>query len=304
MAPWHAEALLTRRLLSRRDFVVATATATTVAATRRSASAQRPLTAGDVAERFRAGIGLPWRDKTTDGIKAGDLSTVVTGIAVAVTPTMDVLRRAAADGHNMFVVEEPTFYAPNEAPGSRANDPVYLAKRALVDDRKLVIFRLSEHWHARRPNPAAAGLAATLGWSKAGIDGSEYLYAIPHTTVAALTAHVRDALGARALRVVGRQDMPVRTVFVSPGTTAMPAVLTHLPRADVVISGEPREWEAVPYVLDTWSANLGKGMIAVGRVASLSPGARLAAVWVRSMVSEVPVTFIDTPDPYWSPAAT
>jgi hypothetical protein len=84
----------------------------------------------------------------------------------------------------------------------------------------------------------------------------------------------------------------------------MPAVLDYLPRADVVISGEPREWEAVPYVLDTWPATRGRGMIAVGRVVSLGPGARLAAVWVRSLVSEVPVTFVGTPDPYWSPATT
>jgi hypothetical protein len=111
-------------------------------------------------------------------------------------------------------------------------------------------------------------------------------------------------LGVRAPRVVGRPDLAVRSVFISAGTTGMTSMLMHLPNADVVISGEPREWEAVPYVLDTWAAGRGKGMIAVGRVPSLWPGARIAAVWIRSLVSDVPVTFVSVPDPYWSPATT
>jgi putative NIF3 family GTP cyclohydrolase 1 type 2 len=286
--------------LSRRAFIAATAALT---ASRQTANAGRALTAAEIIARIRASVGMPWREKTLDGIKAGDPSTGVTGIVVTVMPTLDVLRRAAADRHNFVIVQEPTFYGADETPGSRANDPVYLAKKAFIDEHKLVIFRFTDHWHARRPNPAAVGLAEVLGWRNAQVDGNEFLHSVTPTTLGPLTAEVRKRMGARALRVVGQPDLPVRTVFVSPGTTGMASMLSHLPRADVVISGEPREWEAVPYALDTWPAGRGRGMIAIGRVVSLGPSAGIAAIWVRSLVSEVPVTVAAAPDPYWSPLA-
>ncbi len=286
--------------LSRREFVAATAAG--LVSARPGAARQRPVTAAEVIERIRVNVGVPWNAKTTDGVITGDPATPVTGIAVMVMPTLDALRREAAERHNFIIVQEPTFYAPNEAPGPREKDPVYLAKKSFVDEQKLVIFRFAEHWQARRPNPAAVGLAEVLGWAASNVAGSDVLYTVPQTTLSALSAHVHDRLGVRAPRVVGRPDLAVRTVFISAGTTGMTSMLMHLPNADVVISGEPREWEAVPYVLDTWAAGRGKGMIAVGRVPSLWPGARIAAVWIRSLVSDVPVTFVSVPDPYWSPA--
>ena len=40
----------------------------------------------------------------------------------------------------------------------------------------------------------------------------------------------------------------------------------------MILAGEPREWEAVPYTLDTWSSERGKGLIAIGRMVSEGPG--------------------------------
>jgi hypothetical protein len=34
-----------------------------------------------VIDRIRAKVGVPWRDTTIDGFKAGDPATVVTGVA-------------------------------------------------------------------------------------------------------------------------------------------------------------------------------------------------------------------------------
>jgi hypothetical protein len=94
--------------------------------------------------------------------------------------------------------------------------------------------------------------------------------------------------------------MRVRTVFISPGSTAVASTVQNLRRADAVLTGEPREWEAVPYVLDTWSADQGKGLIAVGRNVSETPGMQACATWIRSLVPEVRVETIATADPYWS----
>lgn len=100
--------------------------------------------------------------------------------------------------------------------------------------------------------------------------------------------------------MVGQPGMRVRTVLLAPGTTSLSMAVTHLQRADVILAGEPREWEAVPYTLDTWSAGSGKGLVAIGRMISEQPGMQACAVWIRSLVPEVRVESIPVADPYWS----
>ncbi len=290
--------MLTSRL-SRREFVVA---ASGLAVARPSAA--RQLTAGAVIERVRASVGVPWRENTVDGLKAGDPSTLVTGIAVTVMATLDVLRKAAAAKKNFVVTQEPVFYAANDNPGARETDPVYLAKKALIEKERLVIFRFADHWNASRPQAAPAALANALGWGKERATENDRLYSVPPTTLGALAADIGTRLNVRGgIRVVGRPDLPIRNAYVSPGTTDVPGILAHVARADVVIAGEPREWEAVPYIADSVAAGQAKGMIALGRLVSEEPGALAATVWLKSVMPELTIESIPLTDPYWSPRA-
>jgi putative NIF3 family GTP cyclohydrolase 1 type 2 len=266
---------------------------------------QRPdLTAQLVADRIKSSIGVAWREKTIDGFKAGEPATVVTGIATTVIATLDVRRRAAAAGQNLIITQEPVFYSANDEAGNRATDPVYLAKKAVIDQQRLVVWRFSDHWNARTPSEAATALASRLGWTTNRLPDADQVYQVPPTTLGALTTHVRSRLGARGgVRVVGQAAMPVRTVFVNPGAAVIASTLDALRRADVILTGEPREWEVVPYALDTWSNDRGKGMIAVGRIVSETPGMEACASWIRTLVPEVRVEALAVPDPYWSPRA-
>lgn len=260
------------------------------------------LTAQQVIDRIRANAGVPWRETTADTFKAGDPQTIVTGIATTVMATLPVLRQAAGAGRNLIVTCEPTFYNGNDDPGPRASDPIYLAKKAFIDERRLVIWRFQDHWGARTPNEFVTALAAALGWARLRTAENPSIYAIPSTTLSALAAHVRASLGVKGgMRVVGDAGMRVRRVFLSPGTTSLQATIDNLPQADVILSGEPREWEAVEYVADSAPAGRPKGMIAVGRVVSEEPGMRACAAWLRTLVTEVPTQPIAVGDPYWRP---
>ena len=285
---------------SRREFVAAGAAALISMGTARLPRFE--LTAQQVVDRIRANAGVPWRETTVDTFKAGDPQTIVTGIATTVMATLPVLRQAAAAGRNLIVTCEPTFYNGNDDPGPRVSDPVYLAKKAFIDERRLVVWRFQDHWAARTPNEFVTALADTLGWAKFRTPENPLIYAIPSTTVSALTAHARARLGVRGgIRVIGNPGMRVRRVFISPGTTSLQATIDNLPKADLVLSGEPREWEAVEYVFDTASAGQPKGMIAVGRVVSEEPGMRACAAWLRPLITEVPIEAIAVGDPYWKP---
>jgi putative NIF3 family GTP cyclohydrolase 1 type 2 len=296
--------------LSRREFVHAAAATLLPIGRPRNTQTQPDVTAQQIVDRIRSNVGVPWRDKSMDGIKTGDPSTIVTGIATTAMATLPVLRRASAAGHNFIVTQEPTFYSPNDEPGNRNQDPVYLAKKAFIDQHHLVIFRLNDHWNARQTSESAsastsaAALAEALLWNGLRAPGNDDIYNIPEMTFGALMRHIRSRLVIRGgLRSIGRPDMRVRTVLLSPGTTDLATTIARLPRVDVIIAGEPREWEVVPYVLDTRTAGQDKAMIALGRIVSEEPGMRACAAWIKTFTPEVRVETITIGDPHWSPAS-
>ncbi len=286
--------------LSRRAFVAASA------GTLLSAGWKRPappgLAAREVVARIQAAAGVPWREQTVDTFKAGDPDHVVTGIATTAMATLGVLQKAAAAGRNLVITHEPLFYATSDDPGPRATDPVFLAKQAFIAEHHLVVWRFYDHWLARQPAELPRALAGTLGWSVRDGD-NERLYSIPPTTLGAVARDVGARLQMRGgMRVVGTLDAPVRRVFVSAGATDLASTVANLPHADLILSGEPREWEAVEYVADTASAGAPRSLIAVGRIVSEEPGMRACAAWLRALLPDVPVEAIATGDPYWRPA--
>jgi putative NIF3 family GTP cyclohydrolase 1 type 2 len=299
--PYHVT--MQTRTLTRRAFVVSSSglvllkgAGSLVATDATGLPASLAITAQEIADRIRTSAGAPARPNTVDGIKAGDPATVITGVATTVVASIDVLKRAAAAKQNFIVAHEPTFYGANDDPGPRAQDPLYLAKKALIDEHKLVIYRLYDQWNGRTPNEAEKALAAELGL-QAGLR----TYTVPPTTLGELAAQVRAKLGAKGgVRIVGQPSLAVLRVGVLPGTTTVPQTMEAFRWADVVIAGEPREWEAVPYTYDAIGAGQTKGMIVLGRVLSEGPGMKAAAAWIKSLVPEVPVTALATPDPYWS----
>jgi hypothetical protein len=291
--------------ISRRAFVQAAAAPMVVAAQPQAPPAAG-LTATQLVDRIRGAAGVPWRDKTIDGFKAGDPATVLTGVAVTVAARFDILRAAVAAKCNLVITQEPVFYGANDAPGNRATDPVYLAKKAYIEQAKLVVWRFSDHWSARMPDPRVVAMAASLGWTtRAG--GGDHVYAIPEMSLSNLTGYVQGRLGIRGgmrtVGPVGPPDLRVRTVLLSPGTTDLASTVARLKHADVVIAGEPREWEVVPYILDAREAGAAKGLIAVGRIVSEEPGMRACAAWIRSLAPGLRVETLPVTDPFWNPAS-
>ena len=104
------------------------------------------------------------------------------------------------------------------------------------------------------------------------------------------------------MRLVGRADAVVRRVVLSPGTTDLASTVANLRDADLIVSGEPREWEAVEYVADTAVAGESRSLLAIGRIVSEEPGMQACAAWLRSVVGHLPVDAVPVGDPYWRPA--
>ena len=343
--------------ISRREFVSLTVAGT--AASRVASPFARGLhpstaaiTANEIIERIKKNIGVEWGNDDVDTFKAGDPSTVVTGVVTTSMATIDVLQKAVQAGANLVITAAPTFYsradvstpgargfgaglaagrgqppargagagpgggagpaaaaspgpAAASGPGTGASapmppappmpqsvvpagraaapaapatppppDPVYAGKNDFIAKHKLVVFRLTQHWNQRKPDPRAQGLAAAMGWTKSKVgDDVALRYEVPPITLDALASQLKKALGTRGgIRAIGDPATMVRRIGLLPGYSLIQASIAMMSTVDVILAGEVQEWESATYAQDVAFAGIKKGFISIGRVVNEAPG--------------------------------
>jgi putative NIF3 family GTP cyclohydrolase 1 type 2 len=270
-----------------------------------SGQENRTLTASEVIARIKQHVGVDWRSNTVDTIKAGSPETAVTGIATTMMPTFDVLRRAAASGKNLIIAHEPTFYGHLDQTDylEREQDAVWAAKQAFIQEHNLVVFRFHDHWHARRPDGIMTGVVRALGWQQYPSTLAPGLFNVPETTLENLAAELKKKLGIRVLRVVGDSRMSVTKVALNPGAAGFAAHRRLLQRDDVEVLaiGEVPEWETIEYVTDAAAQGKRKALILLGHIPSEQPGMEDCAAWLKTFITEVPVEFVPSVEPFWAP---
>lgn len=268
-----------------------------------TAAQEHRITARDVVAEIQKQVGVEWQKDTVDTFKAGNPDTPVTGIAVTMMATMDVLERASAKGLNFVITHEPTFYAHLDTPeGMAESDPMWAEKRAFIEKHGMVVWRFHDHWHMRKPDGIEAGMVRSLGWQKFQSSESQYLFVMPETTVKKLAEEVANKLGSPVVRVVGHPEMKVTKVGFSPGAAGFETETHALERDDVqvLLVGETREWETVEYAADAVTQGRNKALIVIGHVPSEQNGMEECTRWLKGFVQTVPVEFVPTKQPFWA----
>ncbi|HVO54042.1 MAG TPA: Nif3-like dinuclear metal center hexameric protein [Solirubrobacterales bacterium] len=276
------------------------------------------MSAGQIVDRIKRQIGVEWQAATEDRFIVGDPGATVTGVAVSVWPTLDVLNRAASGGSNLLITHEPTFWTDEDEPSAFPDDGVAAAKLRVITENELVVFRLHEHWHLRQPDPFWTCLGRALGWeeyertpeNQPGRSTSnpwlkhhfrQPTYQLPPTSLERLAQDVQRKLPAPSLRVIGDRQLTVGRIALSPGFCPLEWAIDGLSLADVLILGECREWEGVEYARDLVRRGIRKGMIVLGHAVGEEPGMECCAEWLREVVPDVPVEYIAAGSPYWHP---
>lgn len=72
--------------------------------------------------------------------------------------------------------------------------------------------------------------------------------------------------------------------------------------ADVVMGGDVREWETVEYFRDVVTHGQKKALIVLPHEGAEEAGMEECAIWLQGFVTEVPVQFIASGDPFWIPS--
>jgi putative NIF3 family GTP cyclohydrolase 1 type 2 len=264
------------------------------------------LTAREVIARIQQHVGVPWQSDTVDTFKAGNPDTPVTGIAVTMMATLDVLQRAAADGDNLIITHEPTFFDHRDVSSQlpqKDNDPVLMAKREFIEKHRLVIWRFHDHWHARHPDGIEAGMVNALGWQKFEDPGNQFLFSLPDITLEKLVAEIRSELGIHLMRVVGDPNLHITKLAMAPGASGFTrhAEALEMPGVQALVIGETQEWETVEYVADAMTEGKQKSLIILGHIPSEQAGMEECTRWLKTFVSGVPIEFVPAKEPFWSP---
>ena len=261
------------------------------------------LTAREVVARIHKNVGVPWRTPTADEFKVGDPDAPITGITTTFMSTLDVLERSVAAGNNFIITHEPTFWSAADIVSDVRDDPFYDYKLNFIAKNKLVVWRFHDHWHAHRPDGIFTGWDKAMGWESYAAPSDNpfsHEYVIPETSFEELAREMQAKLKTRSMRLVG--DPKLKVTRVANAGHYIQQCMQALPHVDVLLVFECREWEAAEYVRDAVAAGQKKALVQLPHEGGEEAGMDECARWLRTFVTEVPIKFIPSGDPFWMPS--
>lgn len=247
-------------------------------------------------------------ENTVDTLKSRNGMDEVAGIATTFMPTYNVLLRAAAKGLNLVVAHEAPFYHHRDQIDFLERDPVYLAKKAFIEEARIAIFRFHDHMHRHNPDKIAEGLIQKLGWEtyvdecnmNTTIQLNIHPLTIPITAVRDVVEHLKRQLKVPFLIIVGDLSMPCSRVGLLPGycgSGSLAIPFFQHGNLDLVIIGEGPEWETPEYVRDAVDQGINKALIILGHESSEEWGMKYLAQSMQDIYPGIPVEFISEKHP-------
>lgn len=259
------------------------------------------ITIQEVIDRVIAAVpGAPQRG-SVDVFKAGDPKRESTGVVTTFIATAAVIRRAAELGANLIITHEPTFFDHREQTSWLGDDPVLAAKRRLIDEHGICIWRFHDYWHLHRPDGIMTGVLGALGWEQyLDAEDGRMVHLPEGTTLAGAARHIGERLGDDALRIVGPADQPCRNLRLQIGAPGGQTQVMALqdPEVDTVLCGETVEWQTCEYARDALALGQTKGLIVVGHQPSEEAGMAYLVEWLGERVPELAITHVPAGNPY------
>ena len=261
-------------------------------------------------EAWHAPLDHP--DHTSDTVKIGDVNQECTGIAVTVSVTVDVIRRAKAAGCNLIIGHEPLFYGDAEYDPILEQDPVYLMKKQLLEESGIVVYRDHDHMHGPGGPMAKVhtetdyiyyGIMKELGWEacRMGEETKPLWYKVPKTTAGALSGQLLGAFDLTGARLVGDPETEVQTVFLCEHVQGRGdyETIAKAAEADLMIPLEIVDWTLTSYVRDACQLGMPKAILEMGHFNTEELGMKYLAKLLPEVTgADVPVKFIKSGDTY------
>ncbi|MEA0974150.1 Nif3-like dinuclear metal center hexameric protein [Lacticaseibacillus paracasei] len=253
--------------------------------------------------------------KSIDQLIIGDSTQEVTGIATTFMATVPVIKKAIENRVNFIITHEPTWANGHDRTERLQNDPVYQAKRKLIKDNKLVIWRFHDHMHFGGDHDmVVTGVAKALDWTdylvpadpngKNVLETAETCFEIPEQPLADVMAYVEHKLGLKTVRFIGNPKQRVSRIAALIGGASLglgdeqnPIEQMRDQNIDLAICGDITEWTLAAYVRDAVDMGFSKSMVVIGHERSEEPGMHYLTEWVHELTQQ-PVQWIDAQEPW------
>jgi putative NIF3 family GTP cyclohydrolase 1 type 2 len=252
-----------------------------------------------VIDILRESVPVELPVSTVDTFKCGDPSRPVSGIVTTFIATVEVIRKAAALGANLIVTHEPTYFNHRDKTAWLKKDPLYKAKRKLLDENGIAVWRFHDGWHSVNPDGILTGVVQQLGWQAYQDAQQPYFFHLPRRSLGALVTEIKKRMGSRVLRVVGKEGSICGNVAFMPGSDSgeHQVQVLGIPEVEVLLCGEAPEWQTAEYVRDALAFDQNKALIVLGHEPSEEAGMAYLAEWLKARFTDVPVTHVPAGEP-------
>ena len=245
--------------------------------------------------------------RTCDGLIIGDAGKECTGVAVTCCATAEAIGKAAKLGCNFLITHEPTFFDGYDETEWLDGNPVYEAKKQLIEQTGMTIYRNHDRLHSDVPDGIFNGVVRMLGWEACGsvdtfMPGA--CFEVGRTTVGELARHMIDVLHVDGIRIIGDPEMEVTRagfIFHFSGGAMDRELIRFIEKNDmqVIIPGEIVDWTIGEYVQDAVCLGKKRALLNVGHFSWEEPGMEYAARWLPDVIGrDVPVHFVQSGNQY------
>lgn len=255
------------------------------------------MLAKELITKLIAGATTP--ERTCDTIKAGDENRELHKVAVTMFATVDLIKEVSAWGADMLIVHEPTYYDHMDV---MTETPVTLAKKKLIEESGLVIYRFHDHAHFRPVDLIPEGEFHYLGLT-GKLEKSEYSASSIFTLDTPITAlelakKMQTELGIAEPRIAGARDCVVKRIGACFGTPQGVLELLQTDGVDIVLTGEACEWKIAEYARDAAALGMNKALIVMGHIGSERDGMRLLVERMKRNFTEFETRYFECGEVY------
>ena len=271
------------------------------------------MKASDLLNHFKEnGTWVNW-EKSVDQFLFGESDTEVKGIAVSWMPTFENLKKAIAEGCNVFITHEALFAAKINKEGTiidgpiikdlharwvagkrkLASDDIWIKKMEWLEQNNLVVLRCHDYWDNYPEVGVHGAWAHWLGFIKPPLKVVPYyeLHEIPEMTLESLSRDILakiKLLGQDTLQVVGDLDKKISKVALATGAASNYRDMHELGGEAIILTDDGTFlWES-----GQWSRDTGVPLIIVNHSLSEEPGMQTLAKYLEKEFPDVPIIHI------------
>ena len=226
------------------------------------------------------GESLEILENTCDCLIAGDENKEIKKIGVCFKLTCELIHSAKEQRIDMIITHEPTFARGDIREKASSVD---IKKWNMLDESKIVLYRYHDYAHHRETDYIHAGFIKELNlkikhrYPRESLGVCRYELDEEITTKQ-LAARIKQVLGVEFVRIVGKDDYPLKTVCLGLGSVGLAQIEKLFdPGCDLFITGEVGEVCIAQYVRDACFLGENKSLLILGHYSSEYSGMKLLA---------------------------